>query len=492
MPVFAPGLVAFFAAFVRGMSGFGDGVTFQAVWSLGAAFGLLPGPHSPSACWSMRKSVLYSTIMQCLTMPVQAWQAREYLVMISGYTVPMALAGSGFVVLGALLLLSSSTAVLRPLIGATFLVFSLSQFGQKARAHLRHLAAPAAPAPAAHVPSSTGAAAAAATRRAALSGQGEEEEAEGEEEGGVGEEGKGLVLHAARRDSTAWEAHTPAPPSPASAAAAAAAAAAAEAASAMAVKVSTWVPPLPTRQELAAWEAAAASARGHGNGGGGAAAQAAAALGSPPSPPHRTLLLLLCRRSPSSPSSPSSSTSSTSSYLEALPRLSRHFSPLGTLALLLPAAVAGGLLGGLMGAGGPPLMAAYALLEMDKDVLRGFGIVPSVFMLVRLGMYTGSEGGVFDWGGEAGVYALILVGSTAGVGVGTWARRWVSAEGIVLVILALVFLASGLLLDLFNSGLTNALFGAIVGGGGGGFLWLRHRALLQGRSAGAPAAAATA
>jgi hypothetical protein len=102
------------------------------------------------------------------------------------------------------------------------------------------------------------------------------------------------------------------------------------------------------------------------------------------------------------------------------------------LLLLVPAAMCGGVLGGLMGAGGPPLMAAYSVLDLHKDVLRGFGVVPSCFMLVRLALYTSNEGAVAQ-ASEAALYALIMAGGLAGVSAGARLRPWVDGERVVLL-----------------------------------------------------------
>jgi uncharacterized membrane protein YfcA len=154
-----------------------------------------------------------------------------------------------------------------------------------------------------------------------------------------------------------------------------------------------------------------------------------------------------------------------------LPPLSPTLSPLPMLLLLIPAAMCGGLLGGLMGAGGPPLMAAYSILSLDKELLRGFGIVPSAFMLIRLSLYTGGDAAVFSVAQEGGVYAAILVCSVAGVGLGSWLRQWVDGERVVLILLLLVYLAGGLLLELFVDARSNAALGGLTVGGCVAFAW---------------------
>ena len=428
VPLLAPAALAFAAATVRGISGFGDGITFQALWQLCAALGILPGAHSPSACWALRKAVLYSTIMQTITMPMQAWQARAYLRRIAGYTLPMVLAGSGLVALGAHLLLHSENALLRPLIGALFLLFSVAQLALKARARLRALH------DAPHPP--VGAA---------------EEEEEGAElvPKGAAAAAAGPALDAPL--PAAAEAAAACTPASAAGGAAAAPAALPPSPSSPPAAHAPWVPPLPLPEEISLMLQAAA-------------APSSSTAGTPSTllPTPTSLLALPPALAP------------------YLPPLSPTLSPLAMLLLLLPAACAGGLLGGLMGAGGPPLMAAYSILNLDKELLRGFGIVPSMFMLIRLSLYTGGDAAVFNAAEEGGVYVAILVCSLAGVGLGSWLRKWVDGERVVLILLVLVYLAAGLMLDLFVDARANAALGVLTAGGCGVFAWaVQSRACAQ-------------
>ena len=91
-------------------------------------------------------------------------------------------------------------------------------------------------------------------------------------------------------------------------------------------------------------------------------------------------------------------------------------------------------------------MAAYAFLRIDKELLRGFGMVPSAFMLVRLAMYTGASGSVFEPGREALLYCAIVLSSLGGMAAGSWARRWLPSAAVHSAILWLVVLASALML----------------------------------------------
>ena len=430
VPLLLPPLLAFLASTVRGVSGFGDGITFQSLWLLCAALGLVPGLHSPSACYAMRKAVLYSTIMQVVTMPAQAWQAREHLRVIAGYTLPMALAGSGLTVVGANLLLRSASSTLRPLIGSLFLVFSVVQLALKARAQVARLHAQ--PQPQAQQQQQLQQALPPALPVVV------EEEEEEEKEGGEEERSTLVPSGAAPAPAVAAGAIATAGSGGEGCPAAAAPAAAA------------WVPPLPSPAEI---EGMLASARAQLRAEGSASARA-------PSTPALSPALI--------PAAPSPCCALPPALARYLPALSPVLSPLPMLLLLVPAAMCGGVLGGLMGAGGPPLMAAYSVLDLDKDVLRGFGVVPSCFMLVRLALYTGSEGAVAQ-ASEAALYAMIMAGGLAGVFAGGRLRPWVDGERVVLLILALGWVAGGLLLGLFvEAGVT---VGYGVGAVGAAGLW---------------------
>lgn len=148
------------------------------------------------------------------------------------------------------------------------------------------------------------------------------------------------------------------------------------------------------------------------------------------------------------------------------PRLSPGYPPVRMLALLLPASMLGGLLGGLTGAGGPPLMASYSLLSLDKDVLRGFGVVPSVFMLVRLAMYTGAPGAVFDPSpqGDLWVYCGIFAAAVAGSLLGDRLRPRFNSDAIIAMVLVLVFVGSGLMLRLFQDTGVTVFYGVLTAG----------------------------
>ena len=147
------------------------------------------------------------------------------------------------------------------------------------------------------------------------------------------------------------------------------------------------------------------------------------------------------------------------------------------LLLLLPAAVASGLLAGLMGAGGPPLMAAYALLEVEKDALLGFSVVPSAFMVLRLALYMGADGSVHD-DGEWALYGGIMAAALAGMAAGAGARRAVASGTVLTLVVGLVFVSSAMMLDAPSSPPLAALYAALVAGAGAAWALLRGRPAL--------------
>ena len=143
------------------------------------------------------------------------------------------------------------------------------------------------------------------------------------------------------------------------------------------------------------------------------------------------------------------------------PRLSERASPAGMLVLLCAASIIGGLLAGILGAGGPPFMTAYAFLRLDKDILLGFSAVPAAFMFLRLSLYVFGDGSVFtlaDWPAYLGVLCASLVG----VLVGTRLRRHIDSEALVRVLHCLVFLSSALMLGAMTDLVVAEAYGAVI------------------------------
>jgi len=398
-------LCALVASAVRGITGFADGLTFQALWALAMACGVVP-----SSCAAIRKGVLYSTIMQLITLPIQAWATRHHLGLIKGYLLAMCALGSCTVYVGAWLLLQDFALQLRLFAGAFFCLVAGAQLSLSARAWLDARASAALAADA-----------------------------------------------AAAAKAPAAEEPTPAALGDAS------------------TIVADWTP---TSAEAAAAGDHAAFA-GPSNAGGAAAdaesdgnqlvparAEEPPPLPSPPPSP-----------SPLPPSLPpaaseaptlASSKSAAAQWLTSpagqawLPSLSPVLSPLPLLGVLGGASLCAGVLNGMLGAGGPPLMLAYSFLELDKDVLRGLGVVPSVFMVLRLGLYVVAPNGIFDPAGEAATYALIAAASAGGSAAGGRLRASCSATALLRAILALVWLSGWSMLGAFVDSLPAGLFGSVT------------------------------
>jgi hypothetical protein len=143
------------------------------------------------------------------------------------------------------------------------------------------------------------------------------------------------------------------------------------------------------------------------------------------------------------------------------PDLSPVLAPLPLLCVLGGASLCAGVLNGMLGAGGPPLMLAYSFLQLDKEILRGFGVVPSVFMVLRLLLYVAAPNGVFEPEREAAGYALIAVAAAGGSAAGGRMRASCSATALLRAILALVWLSGWSMLGAFAEPLPAALFGAL-------------------------------
>lgn len=564
IPMLVPPVIAFFAASIRGLTGMGDGIVYQALWGVATLAGLLPPPQC-----TFREAVLYSSVSQSLTMPLQAWHIRAHLRAIAGYTLLMTALGSVAVVFGAWMLLHGDPAEVRVFAGWLFCCFSVAMLGGMGCTRVRVLAkraersagvsAPAVgtaveagvdaapaqvsgsdgscgsgpgegrctPAVAAVAPPAPPAAAAVAgsppavpsTPLSAKPGPAggraapltalrirlqPRDDAGGSVAGtpsssgasGNGGEGVPCVV----KGGGSGEAVRAAAPVAASAAldaavalSAVAAASASPAATAAAAIVVTAAAletvaavggaghggaGVPLAAALASGDASASAsggassssssskrgyagcddADGDADDGGGDAATAPSHAAASSEGEERaeggTSRWSCCALSPS-----------------WFPLLSKRYTRCTTLALLLPCSVAGGFLGGMIGAGGPPLMAAYAVLGLQGDVLRSFGIVPSLFLVVRLSMYVFDDTSVFDLSDptEATTYGLILAGAFGGTVVGNWGRRYVKGEGITILILALVFVASGLFLGVFEDDSIAALYAAIAFGGAGAY-----------------------
>ena len=509
IPVWAPVVVAFFASGVRGVTGFADGLMAQCLFALLGSAGIMP-----ATCSSLRKAVLYSTIMQAVTLPLQAWATRHHLRQIAGYLAAMTSLGAFTVYAGAWLLLSDSAATLRVFAGAFFCLVSALQLSVGARAWLREREKAEAAAAAAAV-------AVAVQCAAATPGVGVIE---------PGSAAFSLAPPASRADSSGAIAAVAEWGAAASASAATAAFSAASFSPALLAAQPDGGSTVPSSAASASVvaceiemtfteaEAAHAAASKEGDEGEGKlllrpspapspapsplrAGAAAAALGSlpaavlaetsatfspAPAPDSTTTL------PPARPPVTSSPASCCAPREEFFPAISPVLSPMPLLLVLVAASLCAGVLNGMLGAGGPPLMLAYSFLDLDKDVLRGFGVVPSVFMALRLTIYMTSPGTVFDPSGEWPTYLFITAAAFFGSWIGGALRSRCSGPALLRAILALVWLSGGTMLGVLSEAVPTALFFSLTFAWLGGLWWLATRGARRRAAAAKAAVAASA
>lgn len=444
IPFLGPPIIALFASSIRGITGFGDGITFSALWSIASVFGLVPSLGDARV---LRRAVFFSTCMQTVSMPIQLWQARAQLRLIVFYAIVMSMSGAMGVVLGAHALLEGEATALREGAGSFFFIFSVGSLFSRAVVALRkHHAVSAELLPAAPSVAASGAASSTPAAAAGAIDFVIEEEADDEEDGDESvvvedeTEDVGLLSPPANKKSGGVGDGGLVSQAPASSAARLASPAtnnAAAGALSAATGVTAWVPPAVLEAARAASVASAHSALS-------AASSDARAGGA-----RRCASLCDCVRAPLP--------------VAYFPRLSPVFEPKAMLLLLLSAGLCGGFLGGLLGTGGPPMMLAYAQLQLDKDVLRGFAIEPSILMLVRLTMYVASPVSVVDFGadggfGDAPIAATIAASSLAGMMMGSSVRHLLPVDGLIAAILVLVFVASALMLHADSDAFTAAFY----------------------------------
>lgn len=436
IPFFGPPIIAVFASSIRGITGFGDGITFSALWSIASVFNLVPSMGDARV---LRRAVFFSTCMQTVSMPIQLWQARAQLRLIIFYAIVMSMSGAMGVVLGAHALLEGEATALREGAGSFFYIFSVGSLLSRAIIALRKhhsleiepqlaTANAGATAPALSTPAKT--ATAIGTTDFVIEADEDEDEDDDDEddESAVVEEETervGLLSPLPKKSGGAGAGGGIVSSSPETIVRDVSPSTRAAVASTETTAAVAWVPP-------AVLEAARAASAG-----GASVNLAPSASSEVRGGARRCAALIDFVRAPLP-----------ASYF---PRLSPVFEPKSMLILLLCAGMCGGFLGGLLGTGGPPMMLAYAQLQLDKDVLRGFAIEPSILMLVRLTMYVASPVSVVDFGadgglGDAPIAATIAASSLVGMVMGSSVRHYLPVDGLIAAILLLVFVASALML----------------------------------------------
>jgi len=410
IPFWAPILCAIIASAVRGMTGFADGLCFQALWAF-----LTASSFVPTSCGALRKAVLYSTIMQAVTLPIQVWATRNHLRALFAYIATMSLVGSTTVFVGAALLYSDAALKLRIFAGVFFCFVSAVQLTAGAVNWLEKLAEQVEagePANAVPEPSSVNSVEAISLElkngesakqidninvafAPALSSTDASYQQEADNTGLIAEDGT----------SSSSSSTNQAPP-------------------AMTSSSSESVSP-----EFS------------------------------PDKPEDNLVVI-------SSTNPILLWFASPQGVSYFPVISPVLSPAPLLAVLCSAALCAGVLNGMIGAGGPPMMLVYSFINLDKDILRGFGIVPSVFMVLRFIAYVAYPGAVFDIQGEWILYISVGVASGVGSQAGNYFRQWATGPSLMRAILALVWLSGGSMLEALGKPVPAAIFFSLTA------LWL--------------------
>lgn len=114
-----PVLIVFAAAAVSGLTAFGDGILFMALWTALDAIGILGGEHSQL----LTRAAAFNTLMSISPIPYIGWIARHEIQAVVGWGVLLASLAAVFVPLGVALLVIGNVTVLKGVVGGIFAVF---------------------------------------------------------------------------------------------------------------------------------------------------------------------------------------------------------------------------------------------------------------------------------------------------------------------------------------------------------------------------------
>jgi hypothetical protein len=406
IPLWAPIICALIASAVRGMTGFADGLVFQSLWAF-----LTASAFVPTSCGALRKAVLYSTIMQAVTLPIQVWATRNHLRAIFAYIASMSITGSTTVFVGAALLYSDAALKLRIFAGVFFCFVSAVQLTAGAISWLDKLSEQAENednSPKVVVP---------------IIAISNEQDIDITKEVSLKEskitDNVSLELKNNNEDASYHLEQG---------------------------KKETKA----DNKELVKTEEKNVS--------------------SPIFDKQPESLPIQCENDiiiiQSHITNPIEAWFKSPQGLLYFPIISPVLSPAPLLAVLCSAALCAGVLNGMIGAGGPPMMLVYSFINLDKEVLRGFGIVPSVFMVLRFIAYVAYPGAVFDIKGEWALYLFVGIASGAGSQFGNYFRKYATGPSLMRAILSLVWLSGGSMLEALGKSAPAAIFFSLTS------LWL--------------------
>jgi len=125
---------------------------------------------------------------------------------------------------------------------------------------------------------------------------------------------------------------------------------------------------------------------------------------------------------------------------------SKHSSSVTMLVFAVAGAFAG-FLNALMGTGGPPQMAAFSILEISKDDVRGIATIFAVFELpIRIALWIQTAGSAWNPEREGTVYLSVAGASVFGFIVGAHFRAKVDTVAVSNCMLIIIFLGAIVLL----------------------------------------------
>ena len=124
----------------------------------------------------------------------------------------------------------------------------------------------------------------------------------------------------------------------------------------------------------------------------------------------------------------------------------KHSSSVTMLVFAVAGAIAG-FLNALMGTGGPPQMAAFSILEISKDNIRGIATIFAGFELpIRIALWIQTAGSAWNPERDGTVYLSVAVASVFGFIVGAHFRAKVDTVAVSNCMLIIIFLGAIVLL----------------------------------------------